>query len=143
MKTAQDYFERAGGEFLGGFNSRLFGTDYSDMVRGSWEGCSGWDEADKWINEGKIYYTHNFGCPCGDHSFKYGGFWVCNGCGRSGCDEPWWVVRVQKDGNAYITHGEDFANLQESDNYAFGDTREESLAAYKKLMTTPNPATEE
>lgn len=34
------------------------------------------------------------------------------------------------DGNAYCVVGPEFVNLQESDCYAFGDTREEAIANY-------------
>ena len=140
MKTAQDYYSVASGGFMGGFNQRLFGEERPHRAADFAEPL-GWDEANRKIGAGEIFYTHNFKCPCGDHAFKYGGSWVCNGCGRSGVDEPWWIIRVQKDGSAWVVTGEGFENLQESENYAFGDTKKEALDAYKKLMRDP-PATD-
>lgn len=42
-----------------------------------------------------------------------------------------WVV---PDGNAWCCYGENFINLQESNNYAFGDTREEAINEFYKVM---------
>lgn len=36
-------------------------------------------------------------------------------------------IIIRKDGNAWIAHGKDFTDLQESNNYAFGDTPEQAL----------------
>lgn len=103
---------------------------------------SGWAKADKLIDDGKIFYKHIFnhlawGQVCNRQfsgAFPYGGTYVCNGCGRSHVDEPWWNVKVYRDGNAWCCIGLGFLDLQTSDNYAFGDTREQALANYEKLM---------
>jgi hypothetical protein len=42
------------------------------------------------------------------------------------------AVKVIKDGNSFCCVGEGFVNLQESDNYAFGDTFDEAIENYKK-----------
>ena len=144
LATAQDVFVDAGGEFAAGFNRCVSGWTYHecfryDAERFSRELSGGWQAAEKLIAEGKIYYTHNFhrsygGCPEG-HALQYGGQWACNTCGNIGVDKPWWAIKVFKDGNAWICVGENFDNLQESDNYAFGDTREQAIANYGDLMT--------
>jgi hypothetical protein len=42
---------------------------------------------------------------------------------------------IEPDGNAFICHSaNDFINLQESDNYAYGDTELEAVINYLKLM---------
>lgn len=50
-------------------------------------------QAEQWVSEGKLY-------------FKRDGH----------------ILKVIPDGNTYCCVGEGFVNLQESDNYAFGDT---------------------
>lgn len=50
-----------------------------------------------------------------------------------------WRIRVFKDGAAWCCVGEGFKDLQESDNYAFGDTRDEAIAAYGKIMQKVTP----
>lgn len=141
MKTAQDYIQ-GGGYALGGFNRRIFGYTYLEAFKyeneqQNGELHAGWDLADSMIEQGKIYFVHNFHrleCPNG-HAFHYGGSWVCNTCNNSGVDRDWWKIKVAKDGNAWCCVGEGFENLQESDNYAFGDTRDEAILAYGYLMT--------
>lgn len=134
---AQDIFKNPqalGGEFCGGFNSRVHGQsqlgqyDRGDRMQGFWK-------AEDMILAGEIYFTVPFPHPpCHGHAFEYGATWVCNTCERNHLDKPWWNIRVQKDGNAWCCIGEDFQNLQESENYAFGDTRDAAIEAYGKLM---------
>lgn len=127
-----------------GFNIRVQGTGHfatdlsypsqhqdADMQRGWWL-------ADEKARRGEIFYTHNFhashgGCPTGN-AFPYGGTWVCNTCGNSRLDRPWWRVKVKQDGAAWICYGVGFEDLQASDNYAFGDTREEAIENYGDKM---------
>jgi len=143
-KTGQDYIKNPCGSSISGFNCRQGGHSYVDTFRYPHERTDGakqggWNLADDMIKEGKIFYLHNFhkshgDCPNG-FAFPYGGTWVCNSCNNERLDRPWWIIKVQKDGNAWCCHGEDFENLQESDNYAFGDTREESIENYGDLMS--------
>lgn len=131
------------GDVLGGFNVRVMG--------GTWdEACGyptaqyayaarnqGYNKACEMIETGEIYYRHIFPHEgCNGNSFNYGGTHVCNKCGRRDLAQPWWNIRVFKDGNAYCVVGEDFQNLQGSDNYAFGDTKDEALKNYQELMET-------
>jgi hypothetical protein len=142
MKTAQDYISNGRGEELAGFNRRIYGESYADAFQyASGEQYrhlyAGWSLADKMINEGKIYYRHNFHHShggCSGHAFLYGGFWVCNTCGGKGVDKPWWIIKVQQDGDQWCCIGEGFENLQESSNYAFGSTRGEAIKNYGDVM---------
>jgi hypothetical protein len=89
------------------------------------------------IDEGKIYYVHNFHnlkCPLGN-AFPYGGTWACNTCGNQGLDEGWWKIKVMRDGAEWCCVGLGFENLQESENLAFGTTRNAAIEAYGLLMT--------
>lgn len=143
LLTADCILKDGSGDVGSGFNRRVFGETYNEACgypnppnRGLY---AGWQKADDLINEGKIYYTHIFRHQRGDSvcdgvSFPYGGTFVCNTCGQSRLNKPWWIVKVMKDGNAWCVVGESFVNLQESDNYAFGDTKEEALRNYEKLM---------
>jgi hypothetical protein len=135
MKTAQDYLsENCSGSVRGGFNQRIQGC--AMPVGGNqFDELRGWCKADDMIKAGEIYYTHTFPHDCRELSFKYGGSDVCNACGNQGLGKPWWNIKVMKDGNAWCVVGEGFENLQESDNYAFGDTKQEALDNYYELMT--------
>lgn len=42
------------------------------------------------------------------------------------------TVKVMKDGDSFCCVGERFINLQESNNYAFGDTFEDAIRNYKR-----------
>ena len=46
------------------------------------------------------------------------------------------AVKVMQDGSAFCCIGEGFVNLQESDNYAFGNTFDEAVENYKKKIET-------
>jgi len=125
--------------FGGGFNSRVHGVEFFSATDGAFKAkrVLGWFKADDMINAGDIYFIHPFPhdeCKC--TGFVYGGTWACNGCNSDGFQKPWWTVRVMKDGDAWCVVGEGFQDLQSSDNYAFGDSREEALKAYADLMTS-------
>lgn len=124
MNTAQDYLkDTASGQMRGGFNARLQGESFAkalEFVPQGWhwgQRCAGWDAANKMILDGKIYSVHRFEFlpPCT--------LWP-----------EWWVVKVYKDGDEWCCVGEGFESLQESDNFAFGDTRDQALENYKQLM---------
>lgn len=133
------------GDFIGGFNSRLFGDSYQETcgyphpshVVGS--RASGWEAANRMINNGKIFYRHIFTHDCKGVSFNYGGTHVCNTCGRRDINKNWWIIKIVKDGDMFMVMGEGFKNLQESNNYAFGETKEQALMNYQKLMETTQP----
>lgn len=137
LLMAQDIFQnssRLDREFLAGFNSRVGGQNSLEQCD-SVEFLRGFYRANKMINDGEIYFTKRFSHPpCNGFAFKYGTTWVCNTCQREQLDKPWWNIRVQKDGDAWCCVGEGFSDLQESDNYAFGDTRDAAIKAYCDLM---------
>jgi len=130
---------------MGGFNSRILGDNAPTGHPYCPKRYAGWQLADEMINKGKLFYANKFrhlkmkgGTICEGWSFEYGGTQVCNDCGRKNIAEDWWKVKVFKDGNAWICIGEDFENLQESDNYSFGDTRDEALKNYQSLFLKEN-----
>lgn len=50
-------------------------------------------------------------------------------------DSIYFKVTVKKDGDSFCCYGEGFINLQESNNYAFGDTFEDSIFNYQLKLT--------
>lgn len=148
LKTGQDIIKERDqcGSSIAGFNRCVLGIPYNDAFRYRNEQTNsqmqgGWNLAEKLIKEGGIYFVHNFhkshgDCPSG-FAFQYGGFWVCNTCGGKGLDKDWWTIKVYQDGNAWCCVGLSFENLQESENYAFGDSREEAIASYGDLFHPP------
>lgn len=130
------------GSALAGFNRRTAGWSWADSFQYENERYdqamqAGWRLADKMISEGKQFYTHNFHHShddCSGFAFWYGGTMVCNTCGAANLQREWWNIKVQQDGNAWCCIGTGFENLQESDNCAFGDTRDEAIKNYGDLM---------
>ena len=149
LLTGQDVIKNGSGYVLAGFNRRIGGWSQHEAFKYPNEVTSadlhgGWDLADKMIREGKLYYIHNFHSSheCDGYAFQFGGFWVCNTCGRKSVDQEWWTIKIYQDGNAWCCVGLDFKDLQESDCYAFGDTREESIKNYGDLMVQKEQADE-
>jgi|GEM_PF-4177782 len=137
LKYAQDLIKTSNTSIASGFNMFIQGypcPNFGDNYHDTCERMIGWEYAEKMAEENGIAFTHNFGCECGGHSFLYGGFWVCNECGRKNVDKDWWKIKVEKDGNAFCCHGLDFVNLQESENYAFGNTFKEAIVNYEKQI---------
>ena len=142
FQYAQDVMRGNGGSAFAFFNRRVLGETYQEAFQHAHErqdasAHAGWQLADKMIAEGRLYYIHNFHHShdeCSGYAFQYGGSWVCNTCGKANLLREWWKIKVRKDGNAWHCIGVDFENLQESDNYAFGDTREEAIKNYGDLM---------
>jgi hypothetical protein len=138
MKSGQDVMKNPCGSSIAGFNMCQDGHSYNDAFEYPHQyrdgaRLGGWKLAEKMIKEGKIFFTLNFHkshSDCDGHAFQYGGFWVCNTCGGNRCFKPWWNIKVFKDGNAWCCIGEDFKDLQSSENYAFGDTRDEAISNY-------------
>lgn len=142
--TAQDMTDYPavcnGGSGGAGFNRRVYGSTYLEAFQYPHEFQdvylnAGYRLADKLIDQGKIYYVHNFhhlDCRRGGYAFQYGGFWVCNDCGGSNLENEKWKIKVFKDGNNYCCVGLGFENLQESSNYGFGDTKEDAIKDYWK-----------
>jgi len=133
---AQDFFDDYEPSWGAGFNMRVLG-DAPPIASEHWDFAQrhhGWNRADRMAREGKIYAVHVFPHDCSGHAFQYGGYWVCNTCGRKGVDKDWWQIKCSKDGDAWCCVGPGFENLQESDNYAFGDTYDAAIEAYGKLM---------
>ena len=113
LKYAQDFLpDTASGEACGGFNTRVLGYSFSECMDGisapseRWgQRCAGWTLADKMIREGKIFSrikTKN-----GDIEFK-----------------------CFPDGDSWCCVGYGFVNLQESNNYCFGNTYIEARTSF-------------
>ncbi|PHS02154.1 MAG: hypothetical protein COA78_22165 [Blastopirellula sp.] len=123
MKEAQDIIKNGDSHTNGGFNCRVSGGDSSENLQGARgeiysRRFAGWELADGMIMEGKIF---SIMFPT-----------IFN-------ESPTWQkARVQKDGDAWCCVGYTFENLQESDNYAFGDTRSEAIENYGNLMKKRN-----
>ncbi len=145
IRMAHEIFDAGmlSGNFLGGFNSRVHGVERRSAADGyaRFERGHGWDKAEEMIRAGQIYFIHPFPHgQCKQTGFAYGGTWACNACRTDGFQKPWWAVRVMQDGNAWCVVGEGFQDLQSSDNYAYGETREKALAAYAELMAQKSAA---
>lgn len=115
MKSAQDYLQPyAGGYCRGGFNTRLSGDSRLKNLNGVPAGSiwaernAGWELADKMIREGRIF-------------------------SKTKIDGKEIEFKCYQDGNSWCCVGPDFENLQESDCYAFGDTREEAIQLFSQL----------
>ena len=140
LKYAQDLI-KGSTSVMGGFNTFISGGqepkehEYGD--KSEWYArLQGYQYAEQMAKDDGIAFTKPFKCGGSEncYPFEYGGFFVCNSCGNKSVDKEWWKIKVEKDGNAYCCHGLDFINLQESDNVAFGDTFEEAIDNYGKLM---------
>lgn len=141
LKYAQDLIKASSAHASCGFNTFISGGnepkghEYGD--KGEWYArLQGYQFAEKMAKEDGIAFTKPFKCGKSDscHPFEYGGYFVCNACGNAGVDKEWWKIKVEKDGNEYCCHGLNFINLQESDNYAFGCTFENSINKYGELF---------
>jgi hypothetical protein len=153
LKLSHDVMPRGGGEAGCGFNSRIHGKSHREATANIPHGLrysaysAGWELADKMIREGKLYYVHNFhnSHECSGHAFPYGGKFVCETCtfpGGPTLEKPWWTIKCYPDGNAWCCVGADFEDLQASDCFAFGDTREEAIKNYGDIYATKAPTTE-
>lgn len=116
MKTAQDYIKNSTGYCMGGFNSRLFGESFTETTRSARgyvfnELSAGWYLADGMIKDGKIY-------------------------SKIRINQKELEFRCFKDGNQYCCVGKGFENLQESKNYAFGDSFDEAIVNFALLEHT-------
>lgn len=142
MRTAQDFPNiNFYGSAMSGFNRRIYGEARYDNRYPDREIMAGWNLANDMILAGKIFYIQQFPHRnCHGHAFQYGGHWVCNTCCNQDVDRPWWEIKVYQDGNAWCCVGAGFEDLQESDNYAFGATREEAIRNYGELMLSRDAA---
>ena len=89
-----------------GYNLALNGLSWAEarLQHNStmWDRYAGYFiQAEDWIREGKLYFI------------------------KDGLK-----IKVLKDGNSFCCIGEHFKNLQESDNYAFGETFEDAIENY-------------
>jgi hypothetical protein len=124
---------------LSGFNTFVYGgfrAKFSDGFGNTETGrrIEGYDIAKDMAKDGKIAFIHPFRCECGGYPCIYGGFFVCEKCGNKNVEKEWWKIIVEKDGDQFCCHGLDFENLQESDNYAFGNTFEDAIQNYGLLF---------
>jgi hypothetical protein len=140
LKYAQELI-KGSSSVMAGFNTFITGEqepkahEYGD--KSEWYSrLQGFQYAEEMAKENGIAFTKPF--KCGKSSscfpFQYGGFFVCNSCGAKEVNKEWWKIKVEKDGNAFCCHGLDFINLQQSYNYAFGDTFQEAINNYGLLM---------
>ena len=130
FKTAHDILKNPNNLYAIGFNRALYGDKFPNVTEPI-EVKQGYFHAKDMIEDGKVFYVHNFhDIECKEKAFLYGGFWCCNSCGKRGVDKDYWVVKVFKDGNEHCCIGEGFINLQESDNYGFGKTKLEAIKSY-------------
>lgn len=139
LKYAQELI-KATPIFMSGFNQFINGvgkpkfSDYGNKPEW-YVSMQGYEHAYEMAKEKAIAFTHVFKCnkdAC--FPFSYGGFMVCNACGQKSVEQDWWKIKVEKDGDMYCCHGLDFINLQESDNYAFGETFESAIKEYSKVI---------
>ena len=138
---AQHVFKSYNASFGCGFNMKVMGDKaptFQDYQYDIGARSEGYNYASNMAKRGKLYFTHVFDCKCGGRPFSYGGSFVCNSCGGAGLKQPWWDIKVEKDGNAFCCYGLGFENLQSSDNYAFGDTFQEAIDNYEKLFRIDN-----
>jgi hypothetical protein len=140
LKFAQDLI-KASPSTCAGFNQFINGgsepkkADYGNV--GQWYlETQGFEYAKKMAKEDGIAFTYVFKCEKSDcFPFSYGGTFVCDSCNKSNVQKEWWKIQVEKDGNEFCCHGLDFINLQESENYAFGNTFENAIENYCSLMS--------
>lgn len=146
MKTLKyaKYLIKANPSICAGFNQFINGnsvpkrTDYGSVEQWSLE-TQGFEYAQNFVKEEGIAFTYVFKCnQSGCFPFSYGGTFVCNSCNKSDVQKEWWKIQVEKDGNEFCCHGLDFINLQESNNYAFGETFEKAILNYGNLMSSIN-----
>ena len=133
---AQDLIKEPSSSFAAGFDSFIYGypePKYTDGYHDFYKRSQGWLYAKDMAKGKGLAFTNAFRCDCGGYPFLYGGFWVCNKCGNKNVDRDWWNICVEKDGDEYCCHGLDFIDLQESSNYAFGETFNEAIDNYEKL----------
>lgn len=91
-----------------GYNHALNGDDWAtakDNHPYEWADYAGYFlQAEHWVQTGRVYFKRDN-----------------------------LIIKVMPDGNAFCCVGEGFINLQESDNYAFGNTFEEAIENFKAL----------
>lgn len=121
-----------------GFNIRIGGGQYFELRdrHNRADLYPYFNKADELIKDGKIFYVHPFKCKSENCNgrFQYGGGWACNDCGTCINTPEWWKIKVEQDGDQFCCIGNGFINLQESENYAFGGTKEEAIQNYRKLF---------
>lgn len=142
LKYAQDLIKTHNPSVTGGFNMFVLGDWRPVPNDGHYDHgprCQGYDKAEEMARSGKIYYTRRFKCHCGGNPFQYGGFFICDKCNHKKINKDWWVIQVEQDGNAFCCHGLGFVNILESNNYAFGGTRQEAIDNYEKVMREATP----
>jgi len=150
LKLSHEVMQHGGGDAGCGFNRRIHGQAHHEAVGSMPHGpaygaaSAGWELADKMIREGRLYYVHNFhhSHECIGNAFSYGGKFVCETCTFPGwptLEKPWWTIKCYPDGNAWCCVGADFEDLQASDCFAFGGTREEAIENYGNLYSRKEP----
>ena len=87
IKTAQ-HLIKANSSVMAGFNMFIHGhgeITFADGYHDAYERMQGYEYAKKMAKEEGIAFTHPFKCEkSGCFPFQYGGFFVCNSCGKKG-----------------------------------------------------------
>jgi hypothetical protein len=143
FETAQalceELYSSCSANYRAGMSIRINGGSYADLIEHSdWRDgkSAGWYAAEELINNGRVFFVYPFECERTEcpTRFQYGGFWACNKCNTHISTPEWWKIKVMKDGNKYCCVGNGFINLQESNNYAFGDNYIDAINNYWHLM---------
>lgn len=143
LPTMQDITPKASGMFMCGGNRAIHGLTETQAFRypneyQNGEMVSGYSYARDLISKGKIFSIlnmHHLSGKCDGFAFPYGHGWHCGKCNNNFTHDDWWIVKVMKDGNCWFIHGFDFVNLQDSSNYAFGETKDEAISNYANLFS--------
>lgn len=116
LQFANEFFHSASGHYMAGFNARVLGNPLYSTASFQIDHYSvvpsleaGWIRADKMAKDGKIFFVNE---------------------GKE--------IKTMKDGDAWCCIGKDFTDLQSSDDYEFGDTREEAVKNYMKKFEVIN-----
>jgi len=110
LQFADQLFNKVSSHYAAGFNARVLGEPRYSAASFQIHHYSivpsleaGWLRADQMAKEGEIFFVNE---------------------GKE--------IKTMKDGDAYCCIGKDFTDLQSSDDYEFGDTREEAVKNYMK-----------
>lgn len=134
FENAQDLLLNPSSMYASGFNRALHGEALPSVTEDT-RVQQGYNHAKELIQDGKVFYVHNFhDLECKSKATLYGGFWCCDCCGKKGVDRDYWKIRIFKDGSEYCCVGENFVNIQESQNYGFGRTKKEAIESYFKSL---------
>jgi glycine betaine/choline ABC-type transport system substrate-binding protein len=121
LNTAQDLGVGNGNSsYNSGFNQRIQGVPYLEVFEHTRYGTDmdmdrlqGWDAAGEMIKNGTAFYAH----------------WWSGDLGLECLN-----LKVLQDGDQWCCVGEKFTDLQSSDDYAFGESRDLATSNYIKQL---------